>query len=102
MHNDASPAPAHAGDEYLSIDPAPLTSHPYVVALVLRLAGDVRPGRVLDIGCGRGALLGQLSRRGWVTVGIDKREERIALARRTQPNTRFEVMAADELIRDRL
>lgn len=83
-------------------DPAPMTTHPYVVHLVLQLAESFNPRRVLDIGCGKGVVLGQLGRRGCVTVGIDKNEERIALARRLHPGGRFEVMSADELVRERL
>jgi 2-polyprenyl-3-methyl-5-hydroxy-6-metoxy-1,4-benzoquinol methylase len=102
MAHGASSAPLSVGDDHPSTDPTPLTTHPYVVGRVLQLAAAFRPRRVLDIGCGKGALLGELSRRGCVTVGIDTSEERIAVARRIQPNTRFEVMAADDLILDRL
>lgn len=33
--------------------------------------GDVAPGRLLDVGCGSGAFLYMMKRRGWAVTGVD-------------------------------
>lgn len=40
-----------------------------------------RPGKVLDVGCGRGLLLNKLRERGWETHGTELSEEAAAYAR---------------------
>lgn len=40
-----------------------------------------RPGKVLDIGCGRGLLLNKLRERGWTPMGTELNEEAAAYAR---------------------
>jgi ubiquinone/menaquinone biosynthesis C-methylase UbiE len=40
-------------------------------AMLLKELDDLEPGRVLDIGCGTGVLLGRLAERGWTPVGLD-------------------------------
>lgn len=61
------------------------------------LAGDLRPGmRVLDVGCGNGFTCGEFLKRGCKVVGVDLSEQGIELARRTHPNGRFELLAADD------
>ena len=42
-------------------------------------AGDLRPGRALDLGCGEGADAVWLARRGWRVTGVDVSQ--VALAR---------------------
>lgn len=73
--------------------------HRHFLPKVFELAGELRPGtRVLDVGCGNGYTCGEFLRRGCKVVGIDLSEQGIALARRTYPEARFEVLAADENI----
>jgi 2-polyprenyl-6-hydroxyphenyl methylase/3-demethylubiquinone-9 3-methyltransferase len=68
----------------------------YLMPAVLRLAGPVREGmRVLDIGCGLGALAAEFWRRGCRVVGIDLDEHNLALARRAYPRIRFVSAAAN-------
>ncbi len=66
---------------------------------LFELCGQLlRPGaRVLDVGCGNGYTAGQLLARGCDVVGIDLSESGIALARKTYPRGRFEVLPADEI-----
>jgi ubiquinone/menaquinone biosynthesis C-methylase UbiE len=48
-----------------------------------RLAGQIEPGqRVLDLGCGTGALTVRAARRGAIVKGIDINPEMLAIARR--------------------
>src|ERR1700759_4983 len=49
---------------------------------MLALAGDVAGRRILDAGCGAGALLAALRERGAGVVGIDKSPGMLELARR--------------------
>ncbi len=70
---------------------------------ILALAGDLKPGlRVLDVGCGNGAVCGEFLKRGCGVVGLDLSEQGVAIARKTHPSGRFEVMAADEDVLERL
>ena len=52
-----------------------------------RTISDVRPDRfkVLDIGCGRGELLRELSLKGYSAVGLDMDERGVDLSRRFAP-----------------
>ena len=53
--------------------------------------------RVLDLGCGTGALTAEIAARGAEVLGVDRSEEMIAQARKKFPELRFEVMDAREL-----
>jgi 2-polyprenyl-3-methyl-5-hydroxy-6-metoxy-1,4-benzoquinol methylase len=46
-------------------------------------ANGGRPGRVLDVGCGRGQLLDQLRRRGWEVLGTELTDDAASFARQT-------------------
>ncbi|MBN8630003.1 MAG: class I SAM-dependent methyltransferase [Rhodobacterales bacterium] len=50
--------------------------------LVLKLFGTFEPGRVLEFGCGSGALLAELAGRGFSGTGIEQSETALHLARR--------------------
>lgn len=77
--------------------------HPHFVPHVFAMAGEVSAGtRVLDVGCGNGALCGEFLKRGCKVVGIDLSEQGIAWARRTHPTARFELLPADTHILERL
>lgn len=62
-------------------------------------AARIEPGeRVLDVGCGEGALARDLAERcGAAVVGIDSSEERIAGARSRHPHARVEYRVGDAL-----
>jgi SAM-dependent methyltransferase len=47
--------------------------------------------RVLDLGCGNGAVLGSFLDRGWKLVGLDFSKSGIEHARKRWPSVRFEV-----------
>lgn len=56
------------------------------------------PGeRILDLGCGTGALTAEIAARGAEVLGVDRSEEMIAQARKKFPALRFEVMDARQL-----
>jgi 2-polyprenyl-3-methyl-5-hydroxy-6-metoxy-1,4-benzoquinol methylase len=73
--------------------------HRHFMPVVLDFAKLMKPGtRVLDVGCGNGYTAGQFLERGCIVVGIDLSERGIAIARRTYPTGRFEMIPADERI----
>jgi 2-polyprenyl-3-methyl-5-hydroxy-6-metoxy-1,4-benzoquinol methylase len=78
-------------------------AHRYFMPKVLDLlphgSGNVR---VLDVGCGNGYLSGCLRERGFDVVGIDLSEKGVAIARENYPRCRFEVLAADDHVLDKL
>jgi 2-polyprenyl-6-hydroxyphenyl methylase/3-demethylubiquinone-9 3-methyltransferase len=83
--------------EYGYTDAGQPYSHSYVWPKVLELCPPLGPGtRVLDVGCGSGFNAAQLAERGCRVVGIDMSAEGIALARKTYPKVRFEVLPADD------
>jgi 2-polyprenyl-6-hydroxyphenyl methylase/3-demethylubiquinone-9 3-methyltransferase len=58
--------------------------------------------RVLDVGCGNGYTVGEFLKRGCRVVGIDLSESGIAIARKSYPAARFEILPADEAVLKRL
>lgn len=57
-----------------------------------------KPGeRILDLGCGTGALTAEIAARGAEVMGVDRSEEMIAQARKKFPALQFEVLDAKEL-----
>jgi 2-polyprenyl-6-hydroxyphenyl methylase/3-demethylubiquinone-9 3-methyltransferase len=63
---------------------------------VMEFAGALPPSsRILDVGCGNGFTCGEFLKLGHKVVGLDLSEQGIAVARRTYPAGRFELLAAD-------
>lgn len=57
-----------------------------------------KPGeRILDLGCGTGALTAEIAARGTEVLGVDRSEEMIAQARKKFPALQFGVLDAREL-----
>jgi ubiquinone/menaquinone biosynthesis C-methylase UbiE len=67
---------------YTAVNENSLVHAYYERPAMLALAGDVAARRILDVGCGAGALLAALRERGAVVVGIDKSSGMLELARR--------------------
>jgi SAM-dependent methyltransferase len=64
-----------------------------LVELLAPKAGE----RILDLGCGTGALTAEIAARGAEVLGVDRSDEMIAQARKKYPALRFEVLDAREL-----
>lgn len=64
-----------------------------LVELLAPKAGE----RILDLGCGTGALTAEIASRGAEVLGVDRSEEMIAQARMKFPALRFEVADGREL-----
>ncbi|MDP9173122.1 MAG: class I SAM-dependent methyltransferase [Planctomycetota bacterium] len=78
-------------------------THGYLLPAILSVCPTLGSGvRVLDVGCGNGAMAGEFLARGCNVVGIDLSEQGIEIARKTHPTARFEVLAADEHVLENL
>jgi 2-polyprenyl-3-methyl-5-hydroxy-6-metoxy-1,4-benzoquinol methylase len=78
--------------EYGWCNSAPPHSCDYIVDPVVRACRDLQARRVLDIGCGNGALAGTLSAAGFDVTGCDDDVGGIAIARQAIPAARFEAI----------
>jgi len=77
--------------------------HRHFMPHVVAFAEPLKPGvRVLDIGCGNGYACGKFLEHGASVVGIDLSVEGIQLARAKYPTGRFELMAADDDVLQKL
>ncbi len=80
-----------------------LHMHGLLLPRILELLGPVNHGtRVLDVGCGNGYTAGQFLALGCDVVGIDLSQSGIEVAREAYPAGRFEVLAADDCILEKL
>jgi len=64
-------------------------SHDLLLKPVLQALASHQPRRVLDLGCGNGALTGVLSRHGYQMDGCDGSNSGLEIARRTNPTLQF-------------
>ncbi|MEO8180582.1 MAG: class I SAM-dependent methyltransferase [Deltaproteobacteria bacterium] len=67
------------------------------IELALQQHGVRPPARVLDVGCGSGAVAGALSRRGYSVVGIDTAEVLVRKAHERVPQATFIVGSVAQL-----
>ena len=67
------------------------------ISLLVDTFQPIASKRLLDIGCGSGALARALSRHGAEVTGIDVSEAAVAAARQAVPSARFETGAAERL-----
>ena len=91
MTKNQTIAPSNYGNSALN------DCHEYILPAFFELCPELKPNaRVLDVGCGNGAVAEELAKRGCKVVGIDMSETGIRLARQSCPSGRFEVLPADE------
>lgn len=64
-----------------------------LVELLAPQAGE----RILDVGCGTGALTAEIAGRGAEILGVDQSQEMVSQARKKFPTLRFEVLDARQL-----
>ncbi len=75
----------------------------YLVPRLFELAGTLTPGtRVLDVGCGNGAISAYFLKRDCKVIGIDLSKDGIEWARKAHPQGRYEVLAADQHLLENL
>lgn len=81
----------------------PLPCHGYLTPILLSVCPPLTPKiRVLDVGCGNGLIAGEFVKRGCQVVGIDLSSNGIEIARAAYPTARFELLAADSDILEKL
>lgn len=78
LYRFESATPPHTADY--------LTTH--IISQCRRVAAQ----RILDLGCGNGALCGALSEAGFDVTGCDPSEDGVELARRTYPRCQFSLL----------
>ena len=77
--------------------------HRHVLPALLDFCSDLKPGsRVLDVGCGNGSVAAVMASRGFQVTGLDLSESGIRFARESCPAARFELLAADENVLEKL
>ena len=64
---------------------------------LLAILTERKARKVLDIGCGHGALSRSLAAKGFAMTGIDPDEDAVAAARKAVPDARFERATAEAL-----
>lgn len=75
----------------------PSHMHKHFMPVIFALAGNLWPGmRMLDVGCGNGFTCGEFLKLGCKVTGIDLSEQGVALAQKTYPQGRFEVLPAND------
>jgi 2-polyprenyl-3-methyl-5-hydroxy-6-metoxy-1,4-benzoquinol methylase len=83
-------------DSHTYRHPGLRNAHAYLLPKLLSVAGDLPPhSRILDVGCGNGAVAAEFAKLGHSVVGIDLSNAGIGIARESCPAGRFEVLAAD-------
>jgi 2-polyprenyl-6-hydroxyphenyl methylase/3-demethylubiquinone-9 3-methyltransferase len=78
--------------DYGWCDALPPHSCAYIIDPVVRACRDLGARRVLDIGCGNGALAAALAAASFEVTGCDDDRGGIEIARRAVPNARFEAV----------
>ena len=75
--------------EYAYPDAGARYDDAYVVDPVFRAAETLGVRRILDVGCGNGALAARLAAKGYDVTGIDPSDSGIAVATQSVPGARF-------------
>ncbi len=85
-------ADGHISADYGWRDAEPTCAHTYLEPVVLQSLQCLGVRRVLDLGCGNGALCRTLKDAGFDVAGCDADRAGVELARGRNPDIRFEVM----------
>ncbi len=68
----------------------------YLWRHIIRLCAELGARRVLDIGCGNGALCRELANRGYEVVGCEPSADGVRLAQRAAPELVFHQLGVDD------
>lgn len=90
-----SPAGGHAAEHHYGSAEAPHTEA-YLWRHIIGLCGELCARRVVDIGCGNGALCRELASRGYEVVGCEPSAESLRFAQRAAPELVFHALGVDD------
>jgi 2-polyprenyl-3-methyl-5-hydroxy-6-metoxy-1,4-benzoquinol methylase len=68
----------------------------YLWGHMINLCAELRARRVVDIGCGNGALCRELANRGYDVVGCEPSPESVRFAQRAAPGLVFHWLGVDD------
>lgn len=72
--------------DYSYSDDLATHAHQYLMHPILNLLAKNKPSKILDLGCGNGALVFELLKKGYEAYGTDASEQGIAIAQSKYPN----------------
>jgi len=84
---------------HLGLTPVNRLLLPTLLRLLRQLAPPENDARLLDLGCGNGAIAALLDQRGYTVIGVDPSIEAISLAKNTYPEVAFELGSAYDDLR---
>lgn len=90
-----SPAGGHAAEHHCGPVEAPHTAD-YLWEHIISLCAALHARRVVDIGCGNGALCRELSDHGYEVVGCEPKAEGLRLAQDAAPRLVFHELGVDD------
>ncbi len=89
MTTEATAASRNRAAIFTWTTPQPTHAQAYLSPAVTAWLRDAGARRVMDLGCGNGALTAELSQAGFEMTGIDASASGVAIARQQAPETRF-------------
>src|SRR5437867_9989835 len=94
MQRDAA-SRNHLEDYHYGSAEAPHTEA-YLWRHIIKLSAELNARRVIDIGCGNGALCRELASRGYEVVGCEPSADGVRLARSSAPELVFHQLGVDD------
>ena len=70
----------------------PMNTAAYLTAPIIAVCRELSARRILDLGCGNGALCAELARAGFAVEGCDPSQQGVAVARAAHPQIRFHLL----------
>lgn len=68
----------------------------YIAPKLLEILRTLRPHRILDLGCGNGALCARLAEAGYHVTGVEYDKSGVATARRSHPEIQFHAFGVQD------
>lgn len=72
--------------------------HAVFVPPILQRVNELKPKRILDLGCGNGALCRSIKKAGHDIVGCDPSEEGVQVAKQAHPDIEFRTLSVYEAV----
>lgn len=95
MLEHSGPADSQTSGKYGWHNSTPSHSHSYINSALLRFLRVEQPSRLLDLGCGNGALCRYLDSHGFDVVGMEPDRDVIRISLEQLPSTPFYMLGVD-------